>query len=72
MAVRKVFVYGTLKRGHPNHYLLDKPAEGSVRFVGRARLTKAYPLVVASSYNLPCLLAAEGRGKVYARGWTKA
>ena len=63
-ALRRIFVYGTLKRGHPNHPLLDKPAKGVARFLGSARLTSAYPLLIFTCYNLPFLLAAEGTGKV--------
>ena len=61
-ALHKVFVYGTLKTGQPNNYLLKGP--GVARLVGAAKLAQRYPLVVAPSYGNPCLLAKEGDGKV--------
>ena len=65
MAMTRVFVYGTLKRGLPNYYLLTEPSKyGVARFVGEARLEKKYPLVVYCRYNVPCLLSDEGKGKV--------
>ena len=60
----RVFVYGTLKRGEPNYYRLLDKANGLARFVGKAKLSENYPLVVGTSYNLPMLLAAPGIGKV--------
>ena len=65
MAMTRVFVYGTLKRGLPNHHLLNEPSKNGVaRFVGGARLEKKYPLVVHGRYNVPCLLPEEGKGEV--------
>ena len=65
MAMTRVFVYGTLKRGLPNHHLLTEPSKyGVAKFVGEARLAKKYPLVVYSSYNVPFLLGAEDKGEV--------
>ena len=61
-ALHKVFVYGTLKTGQPNNYLLKGP--GVARLVGAAKLAQRYPLVVAPSYGNPCLLAKEGDGQV--------
>ena len=64
MALRKIFVYGTLLEGQPNHHVLKDADNGLSVFVGKARLAKRYPLVVASSYNIPFLLPAEGLGQV--------
>ncbi|GMT33655.1 hypothetical protein PFISCL1PPCAC_24952 [Pristionchus fissidentatus] len=66
---RLVFVYGTLKRGEPNHRFLEA-SKGIARYVGTAVLREAYPLVIASKYNIPFLLNKSGeghriRGEVY-------
>ena len=61
-ALHKVFVYGTLKTGQPNNYLLKGP--GVARLVGAAKLAQRYPLVVATPYGIPGLLAREGAGQV--------
>ena len=63
MSLTRVFVYGTLMRGHPNHYLLSD-STGAAQFVGGATLVNKYPLVIFGRYNVPYLLAAEGQGKV--------
>ena len=59
-----VFVYGTLKRGEPNHHWLTDAANGNGRFIGRAVTSELFPLVVASRYNIPFLLNSPGSGKV--------
>ncbi|XP_054257624.1 putative gamma-glutamylcyclotransferase CG2811, partial [Macrosteles quadrilineatus] len=58
----KVFVYGTLKRGEPNHHWLTKPENGTAKFVGEGRTAVKYPLVIASRYNIPFLLDVPGTG----------
>lgn len=62
--LRTVFVYGTLKRGLPNHPLLCDTAIGYASFLGHAHTRDRYPLVVASRYNLPFLLPVPGKGEV--------
>ena len=60
-----VFVYGTLKKGEPNHHWLTTPQNGHHEFLGAARMVKCYPLVIASRYNVPYLLdiqEEEGQG----------
>lgn len=58
-----VFVYGTLKTGEPNHHVLADPdQEGRQACVGKAKTVDKYPLVVASSNNIPFLLDAPGQG----------
>ena len=57
-----VFVYGTLKNGQPNHYLLENEANGVKIFCGKAKTVKKFPLVVASRYNIPFLLDCAGTG----------
>ncbi|RWS19729.1 gamma-glutamylaminecyclotransferase-like isoform X1, partial [Leptotrombidium deliense] len=58
-----LFVYGTLKRGQPNHrYLVDRNT-GYCRFVSEAKTEEKWPLVIASKYNIPYLLNTKGVGK---------
>ena len=64
MALQRVFVYGTLKRGQPNYHLLVDPKNGVAKFLGEAKLTTRYPLVVGSSFGVPLLLPVENQGKV--------
>ena len=59
-----MFVYGTLKRGQPNYPLLANPKNETAKLLGEAKLTKRYPLVVASSYSVPMLLLVENQGQV--------
>ena len=63
-SLHRIFVYGTLKRGQPNYFRLQDLKNGLAKFLGEAKLTKNYPLVVASRYNVPVLLNKEGEGKV--------
>ena len=62
--LHKAFVYGTLKRGLANHWLLTSGNHGRARFLGEAKLTEKYPLVVGGKFGVPFLLAARGKGKV--------
>lgn len=57
-----VFVYGTLKRGQPNHKVLLDSANGSAAFQGQGRTAEPYPLVIAGEHNVPWLLHLPGRG----------
>ncbi|XP_052901471.1 putative gamma-glutamylcyclotransferase CG2811 [Anopheles moucheti] len=61
-ALRRVFVYGTLKKGEPNHHWLTDVGNGRVRFIAKARTTVQYPLIVASRHNVPFLLDVPGTG----------
>lgn len=66
----KVFVYGTLKRGEPNHHWLTRKENGIARFVGEGTTVERFPLVVGTRYNIPFLLDKRGeghniRGEVY-------
>ncbi len=58
------FVYGTLKRGEPNHGWMVQPGKGLVQFVSEGTMESRYPLVIASKYNIPFLLDVPGKGKV--------
>lgn len=52
----QVFVYGTLKKGEPNHYWLTNPENGFAQFVGSGKTATEYPLIVATKFNIPFLL----------------
>ncbi|XP_027443932.1 gamma-glutamylaminecyclotransferase isoform X1 [Zalophus californianus] len=60
----RVFVYGTLKRGQPNHKVLLDPANGCAAFRGRGRTLEPYPLVIAGEHNIPRLLNLPGQGRL--------
>lgn len=57
----KVFVYGTLKKGQPNEYVMTKIS--NVKYLGLAVTCAQYPLIIAGEWNLPMLLDIEGEGK---------
>lgn len=59
----RVFVYGTLKRGQANHYLMTDTINGSAKFIANAQTTEKFPLVVATRYNIPFLLFKPGVGE---------
>src|SRR5947209_6336475 len=54
-----LFVYGTLKRGFPNHQFLIKVKE--IQFLGLARTFDKYPLLI-NKWGSPFLLPEEGVG----------
>ena len=57
--VHKVFIYGTLKRGFPNH----EASLGEARFLGRVRTREAYPLIVGGRWFSPYLIDEPGQGQ---------
>lgn len=59
-----VFVYGTLKRNQPNHWLLQNNENGNVTFKFAAETVTSYPLVIAGRYNIPFLLDVKDKGHV--------
>ncbi|XP_006927441.1 gamma-glutamylaminecyclotransferase isoform X1 [Felis catus] len=62
----RVFIYGTLKRGQPNHKVLLDGANGRAAFQGRGRTVEPYPLVIAGEHNIPWLLNLPGQGRCVA------
>jgi gamma-glutamylaminecyclotransferase len=56
--MHKVFVFGTLKRGFPNH------AEGMAgeTYLGRCRTARSYPLVIAGRWFSPVMMPEPGNG----------
>lgn len=71
MACVFIFVYGTLKRGQPNHSVLQDSAHGCASFHSCGRTLEPFPLVIAGQHNVPYLLHLPGkgyrvRGEVYA------
>ncbi|XP_048517875.1 putative gamma-glutamylcyclotransferase CG2811 isoform X2 [Dendroctonus ponderosae] len=60
--LHKVFVYGTLKRGEPNHHWFAKSPEGHHQFLYRGHTKEKFPLIIATDYNVPFLLYAPGKG----------
>ncbi|XP_036921695.1 gamma-glutamylaminecyclotransferase isoform X1 [Sturnira hondurensis] len=57
-----VFVYGTLKRGQPNHNVLLDGTNGFATFQGQGHTVEPYPLVIAGEHNIPHLLNLPGHG----------
>ena len=60
----KVFVYGTLKKGFANHYLLQNGLHGVARFITTGLTKEAFPLVVGTDAFIPFMLPLKGQGKV--------
>ncbi|XP_062599927.1 gamma-glutamylaminecyclotransferase-like [Saccostrea cucullata] len=58
----RVFVYGTLKNGQPNHFRLMDSDSGSAKYIDQGKTAERYPLVIERVYNLPCLLRVPGTG----------
>nr|CAH7717877.1 unnamed protein product [Callosobruchus chinensis]CAH7751901.1 unnamed protein product [Callosobruchus chinensis] len=60
--LHKVFVYGTLKKGEPNHdsFLKDEP--GYHKFLYEAITCQKFPLFVGTQYNMPIILHSPGTG----------
>lgn len=60
MNLHKVFVYGTLKRGEPNHNWFSKDSTGHYRLICEAKTVDKYPLIIGTEYNIPFLLYSPG------------
>lgn len=60
-----LFIYGTLKRGFPNHHFFEDQSLGSIRFVGKAKTIQKYPLIIdEKNGNLPFLIDSPRTGQV--------
>ena len=57
-----VFVYGTLKKSFPNHYLLEE--KNDVKFISDGVTFDKYPMVIDSPYKIPFILNDVGKGTV--------
>ena len=53
-----VFVYGTLKKGFPNHDHYMK----SARKLGKYQTSEKYPLVLCGERYVPCMICSPGDG----------
>lgn len=60
----KVFVYGTLKRGEPNHKVFSEAQNGYFKYLCDAKTLEKYPLVIASSCYIPFLLKKQGKYEI--------
>ncbi|XP_054764788.1 putative gamma-glutamylcyclotransferase CG2811 [Lytechinus pictus] len=60
--MNRVFVYGTLKRGQPNHFALSEVGNERYTYIGNGFTSTKWPLVIASEHNIPYLLDKEGNG----------
>lgn len=58
----QVFVYGTLKKGEPNHYWIENKENGFAQFVSYAKTDIRFPLIVATKFNIPFLLNVPDTG----------
>ncbi|MFY0611808.1 MAG: gamma-glutamylcyclotransferase [Hyphomicrobiaceae bacterium] len=56
--MHQVFVYGTLKRGHPNAHVGMPRA----KFLGAYRTVERYPLIIGGRWYVPNLLDEPGSG----------
>ncbi|PSN53029.1 putative gamma-glutamylcyclotransferase [Blattella germanica] len=62
MPLHKVFVYGTLKKGEPNHHWITDTSKGHAKLLGNGTTIDKYPLIIGTKYNIPFLLDAPGKG----------
>ncbi|CAH2223612.1 gamma-glutamylaminecyclotransferase [Pelobates cultripes] len=57
-----IFVYGTLKKGQPNHHVMTDANLGNAIYKGTGKTIEKYPLVIAQRDNVPFLLRFPGKG----------
>lgn len=60
--LHRLFVYGTLKSGQPNHNILRDSTNGLAKYWCKATTTTKMPLVIGTRYNIPFLLNKPGVG----------
>lgn len=58
----RVFVYGTLKRGQPNHHWLTNDANGKSELVCEGVTSDCFPLLTATRFNIPFLINSPENG----------
>lgn len=60
----KVFVYGTLKTGEPNHSWMNDVSSngGTAQLLSVGETIEKFPLVLGTRYNIPFLLNLPGNG----------
>jgi len=53
----KIFVYGTLKSGQPNHHWLQNPENGHQKLLpGKFKTVQNFPMILDTPWNIPFLL----------------
>lgn len=57
-----VFVYGTLKRGGPNHSVLSSESNGFAEYACDGTTALKFPLIIGTRRNVPFLLNAPDTG----------
>ena len=57
MPHHRIFVYGTLKRGFPNHAVMQ-----GATFVGVALTVERYPMIVQGRHFSPAMIPEPGQG----------
>lgn len=57
-----VFVYGTLKKGEPNHHYLTNSENGFAEYMCSGKTETKFPLIVGTKYNIPFLLNVPEHG----------
>lgn len=62
MSLVHVFLYGTLKRSQPNYHWLTNAEHGYAKYICDAVTCEKFPLIIASSFNIPFLLNVPGKG----------
>ncbi|KAF2900385.1 hypothetical protein ILUMI_05808 [Ignelater luminosus] len=65
--LHNIFVYGTLKKGEPNHHWFSIEEDNYYKFLCKAQTTERFPLIIATKYNIPFLLYNPGMGN-YIKG----
>lgn len=58
--LHKVFVYGTLKKGEPNHHWFAKAKAGYYKYICDAKTVEKFPLIIGTDYNIPFVLYSPG------------
>ena len=59
-----IFLYGTLKRGEPNHDAFISSEDGNAEFVCEAVTVDKWRLVLETSFNIPLVINTPGSGHV--------